>query len=83
MKERIFTGWTITRGLYFMMGILVIVQALIQQQWIAALFGGYFAAMGLFAFGCAAGHCYTPKTTNATPKSNAIEDIDFEEIKTK
>ena len=83
MKERILTGWTFTRGLYLIMGILVIIQSAMQQQWFGVLFGGYFASMGLFAFGCAAGKCLggncaveTQQKTNTT-----IQDVDFEEVK--
>ena len=83
MKERILTGWTFTRGLYLIMGILVIIQSAMQQQWFGVLFGGYFASMGLFAFGCAAGNCLggncaveTQQKTNTT-----IQDVDFEEVK--
>lgn len=36
MKKRILTNWTFTRGLYLVMGIFVIIQSAIQQQW----FGG-------------------------------------------
>jgi hypothetical protein len=58
MKERILTNWTIPRALYLIMGTMVIVQSVMSHQWFAVLFGGYFAAMGLFAFGCASGNCF-------------------------
>jgi hypothetical protein len=57
MKDRILTNWTITRAFYLLMGIFVIVQSFMGQQWFGIAFGGYFAAMGLFAFGCASGNC--------------------------
>lgn len=57
MKERILTGWTIARWLYLGIGILMIVQSVISRQWFGIAIGSYFAAMGLFAFGCAAGNC--------------------------
>jgi thioredoxin 1 len=57
MKERILTNWTITRAFYLIMGLFVIIQAFMGQQWVGIAFGGYFAAMGLFAFGCASGNC--------------------------
>jgi hypothetical protein len=51
-----------------------------SQQWFGVVFGGYFASMGLFAFGCAAGNC----ATEPLQKSNTtIEDVKFEEVKTK
>jgi hypothetical protein len=80
MKERILNNWTFMRALYLLMGITVIVQSVINQQWFGLAFGGYFASMGLFAFGCAAGNC----ATEPIQKSNTtIEDVEFEEVKTK
>ena len=58
MKNRILTGWTIQRGIYFALGMLIVVQSIIDKQWVAVIAGGYFASMGLFAFGCAAGNCF-------------------------
>ncbi len=44
------------------------------QQWYAIAIGVYFAAMGLFAFGCAAGNC----TTEIKQKTNnSIQDKDL------
>jgi len=85
MKQRILTNWTFTRALFLVVGITVIVQSVLSQQWFGAIFGGYFAAMGLFAFGCAAGNCHGGNcSTEPKQKSNsAIEDVDFEEVKTK
>lgn len=58
MKQRILTGWTFMRVLYTVMGVLIIIQSVLHQQWFGVLFGGYFASMGVFAFGCAAGNCF-------------------------
>lgn len=58
MKARILSGWTFTRALYLIIGILIIIQSLMEKEWLGAAFGGYFAAMGLFAFGCASGSCF-------------------------
>ncbi len=84
MLNRILSGWTITRVLYVAMGTFVIVESIMDKQWLGMALGGYFAAMGLFAFGCAAGNCYSP--TNQTSKLDAsagTADIEFEEIKIK
>lgn len=85
MKERILTNWTFMRALYLLMGIAVIVQAVMSQQWFGILIGGYFASMGLFAFGCAAGNCYGGNcATEPQQKPNTtIQDVEFEEVKTK
>jgi hypothetical protein len=85
MKERILTNWTFARALYLIMGIAVIIQSVMSHQWFGVAFGGYFASMGLFAFGCAAGNCFGGNCATETPqKTNTpIQDVDFEEVKTK
>ncbi len=57
MKDRIFSNWTFTRALYLIIGCAVIIQSAVSQQWFGVAIGGYFAVMGLFAFGCASGNC--------------------------
>jgi len=85
MKERILTNWTFMRALYLVMGVAVIVQSVMSQQWFGVVFGGYFASMGLFAFGCAAGNCFGGNcaTEPKQQSTSAIQDVDFEEVKTK
>lgn len=85
MKERILTQWTLPRALFLIMGIMVIVQSVMSHQWFGVLFGGYFASMGLFAFGCASGGCFGGNcATEPKGKSNAtIEEVDFEEVKSE
>ncbi len=84
MKNRILNNWTLKRASYFLIGMTVIVQSVMSQQWFGVFFGGYFASMGLFAFGCAAGNCYGGNcATEPQKKSNTtIEDVEFEEVKT-
>lgn len=79
MKERILTHWTFIRGLYLVMGILVIIQSAKQQQWFGVLFGCYFASMGLFAFGCAAGNCFGGSCAVEPKQNSTIQVVDFEE----
>jgi hypothetical protein len=57
MKERILTGWTFVRALYLVMGILILAQSIVMNEWLGIVIGGYFSAMGLFGFGCAGGYC--------------------------
>lgn len=57
MRERILTGWSFQRAAYLIIGLFLVVQFAIDKQWAGILIGSYFAAMGLFAFGCAAGNC--------------------------
>lgn len=58
LKERLLSNWNISRVFYLLMGIFILVQSVMNAQWLGVLFGGYFSAMGLFALGCAAGNCY-------------------------
>ncbi len=60
MKERILTGWTFRRVLYLAVGIILVIQSIMDNDWLIALPGIYFASMGLFAFGCASGNCALP-----------------------
>lgn len=84
MKNRILQGWTITRALYLLMGGAVAVQSIMENQWWGIVFGAYFAAMGVFNFGCAAGcssgACYNEPSSD---RSGKIQDIQFEEVKSK
>lgn len=57
MRERILTGWSIQRAAYLVIGLFVMIMFAIDKQWAGILLGGYFAAMGMFGFGCAAGNC--------------------------
>lgn len=57
MKKRLFTGWTVTRIVYLVIGILVLVQAFSAEQWWGVALGSYVSLMGLFGFGCAGGSC--------------------------
>ena len=86
LRARILTGWTLQRFAFLGLGGFLLVTAVMEQQWMATLFGGYFAAMGLFGFGCAGGACGNafmndgnkPQAIDVDPKTIEIE---FEEIK--
>lgn len=77
MKERILTGWTFQRALFILMGAFIIIQAVQSNEWMGILLGGYFASMGIFGFGCAAGACNYGSPVDK--KTN--EKIEFTEIK--
>ena len=83
MKERILTGWTFRRVLYVVLGTAVIINAVINHQGFGVLFGGYFASMGIFAFGCAAGNCFGGSCNTEVIHQNKTEvkTIEFEEVK--
>lgn len=83
MKERILYGWTFMRVFYLLIGLTIIVESITSKQWPGLAFGGYFAAMGLFRFGCAAGNCYTGFVRPRRQASDASDasNIQYEEIK--
>jgi hypothetical protein len=78
MKERLTKGWTFTRVLYLALGAFVVAQSIMQQQWLGILLGGYFASMGLFSFGCAAGGCFGSCHTPARGNAQSKEGTAFE-----
>lgn len=85
MKERLLSNWSIIRVLYLVMGILIITQTAMSREWIGVAIGSYFAAMGLFSFGCASGNCTGGSCSTDAKKNsqNSIQDVKLEEIKVK
>lgn len=80
MKERILHNWTFMRVMYVIVGGMVIAGSVTQREWIGILFGAYFASMGIFAYGCAAGNCglgYRPSQR----RQEGIVDAEYEEVK--
>lgn len=83
MKKRILSNWTFIRLLYFSVGIALIVQSILNHQWVGVAFGSYLASMGLFAFGCASGNCFVGNYEINSKQKSAIQDVEFEEVKSK
>ena len=79
MISRLTTNWTFIRAFYGIMGLWIVAQAWLAEEWALSLIGIYFLAMSIFRFGCAGGYC-TPASGNTTPSSG---DIQFDEIKGK
>lgn len=69
MKQRILTGWNWLRGIYLVTGIMIVIQAAMNGQWLGVALGSYFAAMAIFRFGCAAGSCLGDNCNTDSPKS--------------
>jgi hypothetical protein len=57
MRKRIFTGWTWTRWAFLIIGLLMVVHAGLDREWLLTLPGFYFAGMGIFGLGCASASC--------------------------
>ena len=81
MRERILKNWNITRAVYVIIGIGVIVQSFMDNQWLGFAFGGYFASMGLFAFGCASGNCCGGVCETEVVKQSSDQEVVIKEIK--
>jgi hypothetical protein len=77
MKQRMLSNWTFKRAIYLLMGSYIVFQSISDQLWIGAAMGTYFAAMGLFGFGCASGNCYNPNYNKETVAEHAVQ---FEKI---
>ena len=78
MKQRIVSGWNFRRAVYLAAGLFITVPAILEKQWMILLPGVYFAAMGLFGFGCAAGNC---QYNGNGPVNKSTAEPEFEEIK--
>jgi len=82
LKERILKGWNIRRIIYLSLGSYMVVQSILQHEWLGALLGAYFAAMGIFAFGCAGGSCIPSGfQAKADSEKSKTESVVYEEIK--
>lgn len=81
MLERLKYGWSVRRVLYLLMGIVFTWFFIGEQQYFGAVAGVYFAAMGLFGFGCASGACATGIPTNRNTAGETLQTIEYEEIK--
>lgn len=81
LKIRLTTNWSFLRLLYTAMGTFIMAQAIGNAEWVGIIFGGYFASMGLFGFGCASGNCYASNTTVPAKQNTSIDNIQFEEVK--
>lgn len=80
MKKLLFTNWSFRRGLFLIVGILIVIDSAQKMEWMGIIFGSYFAIMGIFQIGCASGNCTIPLTAeNDTIKNKVL----FEEVKLK
>ncbi len=79
MKNRLLYGWTITRGFYLLMGLAIILSSASAKDWLSVAIGSYFAAMGLFAFGCAGGYCMN--NSSSIKVESETKAVDWEEVK--
>lgn len=81
MKDRILRNWNVQRVLFVVIGATIIGFSIARQEWINVLLGAYFASMGIFAFGCAAGNCYYNYRPTRSATRPVTTDAEFEEVK--
>ncbi|HUH51277.1 MAG TPA: hypothetical protein VLZ11_04200 [Flavobacterium sp.] len=70
-------NWNFTRVLRLVMGIFIVVQGFINQEWFFVILGALFTLMPLLNIGCGSAGCAVPKQTTANKKP---ETITYEEI---
>jgi hypothetical protein len=78
MQDRILSGWTFQRAFYVLAGLGMVLISLMDHQWPGIFIGGYFASMGLFAFGCASGNCFSgacKKEISADDNPNSADTL--------
>lgn len=75
--DQILRGWSFMRIARLALGIFIIVQGIVTNEWALALLGGLFAIMPLLNIGCCgASGCSMPVSKN----HKKSEDITYEEV---
>lgn len=73
-----FRNWNLLRVVYLALGIYVIVQGLLSEEYLWVLLGSFFLLMPIFNIGCYGGNdCSIPEPKNELKE----EEITYEEIK--
>ncbi|MEX2349960.1 MAG: hypothetical protein WD554_03705 [Flavobacteriaceae bacterium] len=62
MKRRLLSGWSIQRIVFLLMGVILLLHTIMDNQPIGVLLGIYITGMGLFGFGCTTGNCSVDKS---------------------
>lgn len=78
MKERLFSNWTIIRGIRLIIGIIIAVQGMQTGTWSLAVLGGLFSLMALLNTGCGiGGNC---SVSPQRPNRKDTQDVEYEEV---
>lgn len=76
MKEYL-KNWNFMRVLRLVMGVFIMIQAIMAQQWMIAALGGLFSLLPLINIGC----CGVSTCGISAVKSNEKnEDVTYEEV---
>ncbi len=83
MKNRLTTGWNFIRIVFTALGLFMVVQSLMDKEYLSSFLGGYLAVMGLLGVGCASGSCYSNGSCSSRNKSefNTDKEVVYQEIK--
>ncbi|MBA3900016.1 MAG: hypothetical protein H0X62_07370 [Bacteroidetes bacterium] len=81
IKQIVQSHWDYVRWLRLLIGIGFLIGSIISRDGLTALVGGFFLFQAVFNISCCgASGCATGTSKN---QSNEIEEIEFEEIKSK
>lgn len=74
MKNMILTGWTFSRVLWVLIGIVIITEAILRKELVPGVAGVLYTAMGVFNRTiCGLGLCsFSPK---AGEKADGVSDV--------
>jgi hypothetical protein len=71
--------WSIMRVLRLLFGSYVVVTSVMEQQYLLALIGGFFAYQAISNTGC--GACVAPSTSENLETTEGETSFEFEELK--
>lgn len=81
IKQTLFTGWHFMRWLRLGLGGFIAIQAVQNHDTLSGLIAAFFLFQAVTNTGCCgANSCTAPAAKNNTDK---IEEVEFEEVKTK
>ncbi|MBI2270160.1 MAG: hypothetical protein HYU69_07360 [Bacteroidetes bacterium] len=81
IKQTLFTCWHFMRWLRLGLGVFMAIQAVQNHDTLSGLIGAFFLLQAVTNTGCCGvSSCATPATKNNADK---IEEVEFEEVKTK
>ncbi|MBX3239122.1 MAG: hypothetical protein KIT80_10100 [Chitinophagaceae bacterium] len=79
MKDIILNNWNFMRFLRLGIGVFILVQGILMQDWVVAALGGLFSLMPVLNIGCCgAGGCSVPVQKREGDKAGKVV---FEEVK--
>lgn len=81
IKQTLFTGWNFMRWLRMGLGVFIAIQAIHAQDTLSGFIATFFLFQAVTNTGCCGARgCATPMNKN---NFDEIQDVTFEEIKTK